>query len=140
MSPTHHDRHWWHHPAVPTGDQLSLGDRAADWMRSGMGSWKFIFGFLAFMGAWVLWNIIAIYGLGFDPYPFILLNLGLSTLAGLQGGILLISAKRADAVSAALAQHDRETVAELVKINETQTRILEAVRDHLGIGGPDGSR
>lgn len=105
-----------------------------------MGSWKFIFGFLAFMGAWVLWNIIAIYGLGFDPYPFILLNLGLSTLAGLQGGILLISAKRADAVSAALAQHDRETVAELVKINETQTRILEAVRDHLGIGGPDATR
>ncbi|MEA5453314.1 DUF1003 domain-containing protein [Sinomonas sp. JGH33] len=135
MSPTHHTRHWESHPAVRTGSDLSFGERAADWMRSSMGSWGFIFGFLGFMGAWMTWNAVAVFGLGFDPFPFILLNLMLSTLAGLQGGILLIAAKRADAVSAALAQHDRETVAELVSINEAQTEILETMRAHLGIGG-----
>ncbi|HZK59648.1 MAG TPA: DUF1003 domain-containing protein [Cryobacterium sp.] len=44
-----------------------------------------------------------------DPYPFILLNLFLSMLAGLQGAILLIAAKRQDGIAAALAQHDYET-------------------------------
>ena len=44
----------------------------------------------------------------FDPYPFILLNLMLSTLAGLQGAILLIAAKRADRISAELAKYHLE--------------------------------
>lgn len=108
-----HDKTWGDHPAVPTGKSLSLGDRAADILRSGMGSWGFIFGFLGIMAAWMLGNGDH----GFDPFPFILLNLGLSTLAGLQGGILLISAKRQDAINAALAQHDRE--------------ILQAIHDHI---------
>ncbi|MFY9634799.1 MAG: DUF1003 domain-containing protein [Cellulosimicrobium cellulans] len=43
------------------------------------------------------------------PYPYILLNLLLSTLAGLQGAILLIAAKRQDAIAAAMAQHDFDT-------------------------------
>lgn len=129
----HHDRHWAEHPAVATGAQLTLGDRAADALRAGMGSWGFIFGFLGFMALWMIWNLLAVFGLGFDPYPFILLNLGLSTLAGLQGGILLISAKRADAITAQLAQHDREQVALLIKINKQQTELLEALHQHLTI-------
>ena len=44
----------------------------------------------------------------FDPYPFILLNLALSTLAGLQGAILLIAAKRADRISSELAKYHLE--------------------------------
>jgi uncharacterized membrane protein len=46
---------------------------------------------------------------GFDPYPFILLNLVLSCLAAMQGAILLIAAKRADQISSELAIHDFET-------------------------------
>ncbi|MGN6724128.1 MAG: DUF1003 domain-containing protein [Marmoricola sp.] len=107
-----HSKHWGNHPAVPTGHQLSIGDRAADILRAGMGSWGFIFAFLGFMAAWMLGNG----NTGFDPFPFILLNLGLSTLAGLQGGILLISAKRQDAINAALAQHDREQAAEIHRL------------------------
>jgi len=41
----------------------------------------------------------------FDPYPFILLNLFLSMIAGLPGAILLISAKRADSISSEVALH-----------------------------------
>ncbi len=46
---------------------------------------------------------------GFDPYPFILLNLVLSCLAAMQGAILLIAAKREDQISSELAVHDYET-------------------------------
>ena len=59
------------------------------------------------MGLWTLFNVWN--RDPWDPYPFILLNLFLSMLAGLQGAILLIAAKRQDAVAAAVAQHDFET-------------------------------
>ena len=36
---------WRKHPTVRSGDQLSLGERAADKMRNGMGSWPFVFVF-----------------------------------------------------------------------------------------------
>ena len=115
-------------------DSLSFGERAADVMRNGMGSWPFVGGFVAFMACWALINGDH----GFDPFPFILLNLFLSMLAGLQGAILLIAAKRQDAISAAQAKHDHESI-ELIKnemgllreINAKQTEILEALRKHL---------
>ncbi len=95
----------WQHPAVATGEKLSLGERAADRLRNGMGSWPFVFVSLGFLAGWMLANGRH----GFDPYPFILLNLILSCLAALQGANLLIAAKRADAIASALAQHDYET-------------------------------
>ena len=42
-------RLWHKHPAVRTGDQLSVGERAADTMRNSMGSWPFVFAFFGFM-------------------------------------------------------------------------------------------
>lgn len=95
---------WRFHPAVRTGGDLSLGERAADRMRNTMGSWGFVFAALAFLAGWMLYNGRR----GFDPYPFILLNLVLSCLAAMQGAILLIAAKRSDQVSSELARHDYE--------------------------------
>lgn len=53
-------------------------------------------------------------------------------LAGLQGAILLIAAKRADSISAAMAQHDYETnvqakkeLEELMAINRRQLEMIE---------------
>lgn len=93
-----------------------------------MGSWPFIGGFVLVMIAWALINVTT---LRWDPYPFILLNLFLSMLAGLQGAILLIAAKRQDAIAAALAQHDFETnvaakkeIEELMEINRHQLDLL----------------
>ena len=98
--------HWpVHHPGLRTGDQLSLGERAADKMRNSMGSWTFVFGALLFLGLWMGFNR----NTGFDKYPFILLNLILSCLAALQGAILLIAARRADQISSELALHDYQT-------------------------------
>jgi uncharacterized membrane protein len=101
-------RLWHRHPGVRSGDQLSLGERAADHLRNGMGSWTFVFLSLVFLAGWMMGNR----NIGFDPYPFILLNLILSCVAALQGAILLISARRADQITAELAVHDYETNAE----------------------------
>ena len=93
----------WHQRATSS---LTRGERAADVVRNGMGSWRFVGAFVAFMVVWAAVNSLPV---RWDPYPFILLNLFLSMLAGLQGAILLIAAKRQDAIAAALAQHDFDT-------------------------------
>lgn len=93
---------WHEHPGVRSGGELKPGERAADLLRNGMGSWCFVGAFSAFMAIWMSMNGHH----GFDPFPYILLNLILSTLAGLQGAIILIAARRADQVSAELSTHD----------------------------------
>lgn len=114
---------WHEHPGVRAGRELMRGERAADLMRNGMGSWAFVAGFCALMAAWMAFNGSR----GFDPYPYILLNLMLSTLAGLQGAILLIAARRADQISAELATHDHQ--------------LLTRVCEHLGLPtGEEGTR
>jgi uncharacterized membrane protein len=102
-----HSRHsrWQRHPGVRSGPQLTLGERAADRTRLIMGSWPFVLTFLGVLAGWIIGNG----GHGFDPYPFILLNLVLSCLAGLQASVLLIAAKRSDQVAAELAMHDYQT-------------------------------
>lgn len=115
----------WHRHAK---SKLTLGQRAADKLRNGMGSWTFVFGFILFMGVWALLNTSVI---RFDAFPFILLNLFLSMLAGLQGAILLIAAKRQDAISGAMAEHDYHTniraereIQHLKEVNEMQMQLL----------------
>lgn len=116
---------WRIHPGVRTGTALSVGERAADYVRNGMGSWPFVFAFLTTMGVWAVYNGSD----GFDPYPFILLNLFLSMIAGLQGAILLISAKRADSVSSEVAVHTLSNTATLQEMIEANTALTEAVAE-----------
>jgi hypothetical protein len=100
------------HPAIPSREELTFGQRAADTLRNGMGSWGFVIAALVFIGGWMLGNR----GVGFDKYPFILLNLILSCLAAMQGAILLIAAKREDQISSDLAAHDYATNVEADQI------------------------
>jgi len=118
-------------------DNLTLGERAADLLRNCMGSWGFIFGFLTFMVLWMGLNLMG-WMYQWDRPPFILLNLGLSTLAGLQGGILLIAAKRQDAVASAMAKNDyevnlasREEIRLLHAILLAQDETIKEIRDHI---------
>jgi uncharacterized membrane protein len=118
---SHHDKHWASNAVVRTGDELTTGEKAADVMRSSMGSWPFVGGFLLFMGVWAVTS-----GFGQeDPFPYILLNLFLSMLAGLQGAILLISAKRQDAVASALAQQHYQISCQLEKQMTELRKALE---------------
>jgi len=70
-----------------------LSARLADKVASFGGSWKFIISFLFFMLIWVSINIY-LATKPFDPYPFILLNLLLSTIAALQAPVILMSQNR----------------------------------------------
>lgn len=76
-------------------DSLTLGQRVADRVAAFGGSWLFIglFFFLIF-----IWMVINSYLLAsdtaFDPYPYILLNLGLSSLAAFQAPIIMMSQNR----------------------------------------------
>ncbi|MFC4396789.1 MULTISPECIES: DUF1003 domain-containing protein [Micrococcaceae] len=115
---------------------LSAGDRAADRLRNGMGSWPFVGIFVGFMVLWAAVNSYVLATNAWDPYPYILLNLFLSMLAGLQGAILLIAAKRQDAIASAMAQHDYETdvraaaqIEMLMDINAEQLKLLQELRD-----------
>lgn len=116
---------------------LTLGERAADKMRNGMGSWRFVLSFLLFMAVWAWFNTID--GIHhWDNFPFILLNLFLSMLAGLQGAILLIAAKRADSVSAAMAEHDYRTnvaaakdIEKLMQMNQEQLILIRELTARL---------
>jgi len=123
--------HPWHkHPGVKTGDQLTLGERAADHMRNIMGSWPFVFGFIFTMVLWAITNTLffaqVLHHKGFDPYPYILLNLFLSMLAGLQGAILLIAAKRADSIAAQQALHHLQISEQTDKNTEGIQELLDA--------------
>ncbi|MHB8571596.1 MAG: DUF1003 domain-containing protein [Candidatus Dormibacteria bacterium] len=120
---------WHRHPGVRSGDQLSLGERAADRMRNGMGSWPFVFAFFAFMIAWAAANSVFHVGggSGFDPYPYILLNLFLSMLAGIQAAALLIAAKRADQIASEIALHTETNTEDLKVLLGQNTELTAAV-------------
>jgi len=70
---------------------LPFNSKVADRVTAFGGSWKFIFLFLAIMTIWIMANI---FFLLYDPYPFILLNLLLSTVAALQAPFIMMSQNR----------------------------------------------
>ncbi|GAS92699.1 DUF1003 domain-containing protein [Mycolicibacterium brisbanense] len=116
----------WHlHPGVRTGKALPIGDRAADWLRNGMGSWTFVLAAILGMSAWSLWDGPG----GVDPFPYILLNLFLSMLAALQGAIILIAQKRADAVASEEAHHTLENTELLRALLEHNTELTRQVHE-----------
>jgi uncharacterized membrane protein len=88
-----------------------------------MGSWAFVLVSLALLTGWIWFNGTD----GFDPFPFILLNLVLSCVAALQGAILLIAAKREDQINSELAVHtfqvDQENLEITQQIHELSLRI-----------------
>ena len=76
-------------------ETLTFGQVVADKIAAFGGSWTFIGLFFAFIVTWMLVNTYwLIGGVAFDPYPFILLNLGLSSLAAFQAPIIMMSQNR----------------------------------------------
>lgn len=127
------ENHWHKHPGVRSGNQLTLGERAADRMRNMMGSWPFVFLFFGIMIIWAVFNSVFYLGgqhgkHGFDPYPYILLNLFLSMLAGVQAAALLIAAKRADAISSEISMHTERNTEEIKVLLQENTDLTEAVK------------
>ena len=126
--------HWHKHPGVRSGDQLTRGERAADRMRGVMGSWPFVFGFFTVMIIWAVVNTLVLQRVlhhhAFDPYPYILLNLFLSMLAGVQAAALLIAAKRADAIASEIAIHTEKNTDDLKGLLRENTALTRVVKQN----------
>ncbi|MGV3555128.1 MAG: DUF1003 domain-containing protein [Croceibacterium sp.] len=89
----------------------TFGERLADRVATIGGSWGFIIVFTVVLLAWMVLNSRVLEAMGagpFDPFPFILLNLVLSTLAAIQAPIILMSQNRQSAKDRVAARHDYE--------------------------------
>ena len=86
---------------------MTFGDKLADQVASFGGSWKFLILFAVFIAAWVLLNSVMLVG-GFDPYPYILLNLFMSMLASIQAPVIMMSQNRQAVKDRLAAAHDYE--------------------------------
>ncbi|HOZ50950.1 MAG TPA: DUF1003 domain-containing protein [Chitinophagaceae bacterium] len=78
----------------PPEEVLSEGQKISDKVARFGGSWAFIISFFIILVVWILFNTIASTNGRFDPYPFILLNLILSSIAALQAPIIMMSQNR----------------------------------------------
>jgi uncharacterized membrane protein len=108
-------------------DNRTFGQKVADKVASFGGSWTFIISFFVFILIWIGVNIYFLMNKGFDPYPFILLNLILSCLASLQAPIIMMSQNRQE-------EKDRERAKKDYEINlkaETEIRLLQEKLDKL---------
>jgi uncharacterized membrane protein len=86
-------------------EKATLGQRAADAVASSMGSWTFIIVQTAVLGLWMTANVVA-WVRHWDPYPFILMNLVLSTQAAYAAPIIMMSQNRQAARDRLEAHHD----------------------------------
>ena len=109
------------HPLL--NPKLTPGQKASDTLTYWMGSWFFIILFLLFLFFWMLVNIYAWINT-WDPYPFILLNLVLSTLAAIQAPLILMSQNRE-------AQKDRLRSEYDYAINRKAAREVDDIQKQL---------
>jgi uncharacterized membrane protein len=72
---------------------LTFGEKMSDSLAKFAGSWGFIITFSIVLIGWIIGNIF-LFIKPFDPYPFILLNLVLSSIAALQAPIIMMSQNR----------------------------------------------
>ena len=108
-------------------ETLTFGEKIADRIATFGGSWRFIITFMVFIVLWMALNIFWLHNKGFDPYPFILLNLILSCLAALQAPVIMMSQNRVEAKDRIRGEHD-------YKINlksELEIQLLHKKIDHL---------
>jgi len=75
-------------------EHMTFGEHIADRVATFGGSWTFIIFFGCILLCWAALNTIMLHDKGFDPYPYILLNLFLSMLASLQAPVIMMSQNR----------------------------------------------
>lgn len=129
------DKRTWHQR---NEDSLSFGDRIADAVATGMGSWKFIIWQTIVVAVWMALNVIS-YVRHWDVYPFILLNLIFSTQAAYAAPIIMMSQNRQNKRDREQALNDYQTNTEAkleiealqLQLNKLETDKLDKVIEML---------
>jgi uncharacterized membrane protein len=113
----------------------TMGQRVADAVAARVGSWPFIIIQSALLVLWIVYNAFVVYRVlhhkGFDPFPFILLNLMLSFQAAYTGPVVMMSQNRQSAKDRDMAEHDyrvnQDSFDHLTWQNEQILRLLQAM-------------
>lgn len=104
-------------------DSMNFGQRLADSVAAGMGSWRFIIIQTLIVALWMALNVVAFIS-HWDPYPYILLNLLFSTQAAYAAPIIMMAQNRQNERDRAQANEDFRTNVEAKKeIEELQLRL-----------------
>jgi uncharacterized membrane protein len=113
-------------------EQLSIGQKIADSVAKGMGSWAFIIIQTILVIAWMGINAMA-WALHWDPYPFILLNLLFSTQAAYAAPIIMMAQNRQNDRDRVQAMEDFKTNVDAKKeIEEMQLALARIENEKLG--------
>ncbi len=113
----------WHDTHL---ENYTFGDKLADKVASGMGSWKFIIAQTIFVIGWMALNVIGI-AKHWDVYPFILLNLLFSTQAAYAAPIIMMAQNRQSERDRAQAEDDYRTNIDAKLEIENLQRRLDAI-------------
>ncbi|HEU5374157.1 MAG TPA: DUF1003 domain-containing protein [Ktedonobacteraceae bacterium] len=102
------------HPSVRNvneiaDEKLSPGQKVADWVANGMGSWNFIIGQTTILFFWIILNSVGWFLWKWDAYPFIAMNLLLSCQAAYAAPVIMMSQNRQSEKDRLTAQNDYET-------------------------------
>ena len=106
-------------------DDRDFGQRIADRLAAGMGSWTFLIVQTALMVIWIALNTFAVIFGRWDLYPFILLNLMLSLQATYAGPIVLLAGNRQSAKDRLTLEH---AAVEAEEGGQAVDRILKEIR------------
>lgn len=90
----------------PPQESLTRGQRISDKVARFGGSWMFIISFGVILFVWIIFNVLVPEQEKFDPFPFILMNLVLSTIAALQAPIIMMSQNRQEEKDRKRAEND----------------------------------
>ena len=105
---------------------LSFGQKLADSVANGMGSWRFIIIQSLIVIAWMILNVIGFMH-HWDVYPFILLNLLFSTQAAYAAPIIMMAQNRQSERDRVQAMADYKTNVEAKQEIESLTLKLNAI-------------
>ncbi|HLQ60405.1 MAG TPA: DUF1003 domain-containing protein [Candidatus Acidoferrales bacterium] len=134
------------HPVnVVHHDKATFGERLADTIAAGIGSWTFLVVQTSLVILWVALNLLGWF-LKWDPYPFILLNLMFSVQAAYTGPILLLAGNRQSQKDRLTLEHaaqeaekadaqNVEILSEIKKNTEVTVQILRHLEQMAG--GPN---
>jgi uncharacterized membrane protein len=116
----HHDKSW----VAAHRDKMTFGQRIADSVAAGMGSWTFIIIQTIVVLLWMAANVVELAWRRWDPYPFILLNLLFSTQAAYAAPVIMMSQNRS-------SERDRFQAAADFRTNVESRKDIEAVQKQL---------
>lgn len=107
-------------------EKLTVGQKVADWVANGMGSWNFIIGQSVILLFWIILNSVGWWIWKWDSYPFIAMNLLLSCQAAYAAPVIMMSQNRQAEKDRLTAQNDFITD----KKGEEEIRHIMAHLDH----------